>query len=322
MAETNTEEPSAEQSAKGFTRGELASVTIETDDIPIRGSPEEFLILIDELKGSGTRKIGDINEAIDDFGRTNLSGNVKYGENLGFIERTTDGIILTEKGVELAYAQDNEDNLSNYFKDGLRQEESYLALLMEFEEDSDYQSQIKNSDVLQVMYTNHSLREEKDSVLKRATSIIFETLELAGFGEVKEASGGLPTRFNLSDSWETDSALAELVAVEPDDEEKVTETKSDSQNGENDGKEDESNSSHQHDKDDDDEDEVAIEEIGELSDGSGGVSGNGDSSQDAHMKSGNGNQDVVINIELHLDVNEMDSAELGKKVKHINELLK
>lgn len=322
MAQSETEEVPDEGPKGGFTREEISNVSIESDDIPIRGSPEEFLILIDELKGSGTRQVGNINEEIDDFGRTNLSANVKYGVNLGFIERTADGIILTEDGVELAYAQDNDEDLSTHFISGLQKEEHYLALLLEFEGDSDYQSQIKNSDVLQVMYTNHDLREEKDTVLKRATSIMFETFELAGYGEVKDASGGLPKRFNFSEDWDTDSVLDELLLNGSDEEDLATDTEeSDSQDGEEAEIEDESSFGQQ--QDEEQGEEATIEEIDELGDITDGKTENGNSGHHSRSKtSDKGVQKVVIDIDLHIDVNEMDSAELEEKIEHINKLIK
>lgn len=323
MTEMDTEDEPFEGSNKRYRRADLETVTIESDDIPLRGSPDEFLILIDELKGTGTRQIGELNEEIDDFGSTNMSANVKYGENLGFIERTPDGIILTEEGVELAYAHENGDDLSNLFKVGLQQEDSYLALLLEFEGDSDYQSLIKNSDLLQVMYQNHDLREEKDTVLKRAASILFETLELAGYGEMKEAGGDYPRRFSFSDSWNTDSAISELVIDESKGEDfSVDNAASDSQDGESEEPETRDISPDQQSEQESDG-EDAIDEGAASEEGPEVPSGNGERGRAEKLeKEDSGEQEVVIDINLHIDVNEMDSAELGKKIEHINKLIR
>lgn len=325
MVESDSATESSREGRERFTRDELQDITIEGTDIPLRGSPDEFLTLIGELKGTGTRKVGDVDEAIDEFGSTNLSANIKYGENMGFIERTGEGIILTDEGFELAYAQEDGDDLSGHFRTGLRREEHYLALLLEFEGDGEHQSMIKNSDVLQIMYTDHKLREESETVLKRAVSILFETLELAKYGEVKPASGDYPVRFSFSEEWDADSTLGDLILdpseTEEEEEPSSGEIEADSEDNEADEIQEEPSSVGQN-SEGNGEIDTDIDGIHELGDERKIASENGESEDSSTDKNPNRSvKKATINIDIHIDINEMDSAELEKKVEYLNDLL-
>lgn len=313
-------------SSEGTENGTITQTeeTIDIDDLPVRGDPEQFLIAASYLKEGGSRKVGDLDDEIDEYGRTNLSGNLKIGEILNFIDRTSEGVALTDSGYELAFAAEEGEFYSNLFREGIQSANPYLKLLKgvaaDYEEDFD--SIVKNSDILQVMRTQFGLREVDESKLKRAISTLFEVLEEAGYGERKQASGDYPIRFSFSGEWTLMSMIEDLTqdsntqnqtgstsSEEQTEEEKPLQKDSDGSAEEiQDGLSDEENKEENH----------PAEKAGLKIDGGREYS---PENKVEGSKSTSENYNVDISVSIDLDVNNMDTAEFEQKMEHLSKLL-
>lgn len=287
---------------------------VEISDLPSRGRPEQLLIAIDRMKEGGPKGVGGLEDEIEEYGSRNLTDNLKLGVVLGFVNREGNDVTLTDTGFELAFAQDEEDEekLTELFKNGLNGAEPYLEFLRALQEDSDkpYDSLIRNSDILQLLRTKFSFTESSEAKLKRVASILFETLDYAGYGEMKEAGGGYPTRFSFSQEWDLSSVLIDLQD-EVEDRTETTDESIDNRGEEQDDEETEKSQIITNGE------ELQRGEEKEIEQELGGLTIDEKKPQNTHITQ---NVDITVNIDL--DMNDMDTAEFEKKIEHLKELFK
>lgn len=316
----------SESSDKGETSEESAEVNSESfvfSDLPVRGGPDQLLTAIGELKEGGARNVSDLHDEIDEYGRTNLSGNIKLGELLGFIERSGEGVALTDRGFQLAFAAEDGEELSEYFREGIESADLYLSILESLSQDDDYDSLINNTEVLEILRIEFNMREADATKLKRGISILFDCMEEAGYGERKGSSGEYPVRFSFADEWTLRSMLGELIQekdrqdgkaeekIETDESE--GEIESESQDGTQSTSLEDSREENQGDQIEDSALEAA----------NSSTQKNDDENQVESEMEVEDKQDnkVDISISIDIDANSMDTAEFERKISAIDEFL-
>lgn len=281
---------------------DLDSVQIDYEELPRRANPEQLLDILKVLNQGGTWQ----NEGIADESGINgkyVSGNLKYGQLLGFIDRTEEGVILTDEGIELAFKDEFDEEAGKMFREQLATIPEYMAILQALADEGLSEADlIENEDVLRILKRDFGLRTESSDKLKRAISVLFKTLDVAGYGELKEASGSYPTRFRFGEDRNLADILSSLVEMDHI-ELKVEETEA-----ELDDVVEEAGTS---------EEESASDSIQEGTTSAMDVEKEHASSSGKLDRTSTG----IVELNIQVDIEKMDSAELEAKLKLIKEYL-
>lgn len=168
---------------------------------PSRGDPESLHTLCMHLRTGGKWSISDIAEETDFSNRT-ARGHIRYGEELGFIQRTEEGISPTERGYSLGFQTEFDDETQELFFDSILESDFYFLLLSRCienaVEETDEGSIITTTGVEEELRTYFGFIEEKEGTLRNALNTFFQTIEATGYGEYVVGRGGRETRIKIS----------------------------------------------------------------------------------------------------------------------------
>lgn len=290
-----------------------ASEEVEFEELPVRGDVESLFGLIELLKQGGSWDRSDIEEELD-IGQTKLRGTIDLGMMLGMIKESDEGYVLSDDGYNLAFEGELNEASRSLFKKGIQSDTPYVAILDAIltRKGGEIDETIENTDVLQILRTEFSLREPKENRIKRATTVMFKCLEGAGYGEYKPASGEYPTRFKISESYSLPSVVDELLPDIDDTTDQEPEPES-------------------HEEDDEagdvEEAEVFIdkdEPVQSSAKSESSVSVDSEESNESDefsetLDRSTGN--TTINIDIEVDLGEVDSAELESKLDVLQQYL-
>lgn len=240
VAQTESKRPDSVESQPS---GELDPNEIEPDELdlpPTGGDPESLLIICNSLSAGGIWSSSELAEETE-FAKRTTQGHIRYGEELGFIERDEEGLSPTDRGYELGFQSELNNETEELFLQGILESEFYLLFLKRcFEnvvESDENGGTITTNSGLREFRTFFGFTEESERTLRDALNTFFKTVEAAGYGTYRVGRGGKPTRIEFSRSQiqdlqsiiksqetvdefteETDSAEEEIEEkVEPDE---------------------------------------------------------------------------------------------------------
>ena len=220
--ETPSETPEEDTEERGS--GE-ATESIETspkarqfEEVPPkRADPNRLLEICMVLKQGGNWTIDEIGDEVDVTSDKAINHTISYGRKLGFINSIEDGegIEASSRGFELGYEEELNENTEELFQDGIVEYDEYVVLLSVVFDDiePDDSGLVEKDEVVKLIRTDLEITEPSDDSLGRAVTTLFDTLEAAGFGEVKAAGGGYSKRL----SYEDGSVLFEDIFASIDD---------------------------------------------------------------------------------------------------------
>lgn len=105
--------------------------SIDPDELelsPTRGDPESIHEICQVLRSGGTWTSEELEEDTNFASRT-LRGHLRYGEELGFVERAEEGISNTQPGFDLGFEEEFTEKTEKLFLQGVLKSEFYVTLL-------------------------------------------------------------------------------------------------------------------------------------------------------------------------------------------------
>lgn len=185
-------------------------------DNPPKDASYEKLLDVCEVLREGELVRDDLYETVDQS-KTLVSDNIRYGEGLGFLEESEEGVSATSRGIEASYNKDDPGELAEQFQAGLRDYQLYNVVLEDLVDEGGAQKEeITKSDVLQVFRTSVGL-EGSEKTLGAAATTFLNTLEAAGLGDYVIGRGGKETRLELDEEFE--SLIEQIIEDDPVEEE-------------------------------------------------------------------------------------------------------
>lgn len=194
-------------SREGMTDPSGAAINLEQIDpaeleLPSsKGDPESLHVICTHLRSGGKWSISELAEE-SEFAERTARGHIKYGEELGFIERTEEGVSPTERGYELGFQSELNEESQELFRDGLLESKIYFLLLARVVEHSldetDEGLVVTKTGAEKELRTHFGFTEETENRVSDALTTFFKTIEGAGFGEYIIGRGGRETRLKIS----------------------------------------------------------------------------------------------------------------------------
>lgn len=175
---------------------------IDPDELelpPPRGDPESLHQLCVTLKQRGNWTVSGLADEDDSSERT-VRRILRYGEDLGFIDRAEGEITLTESGYDLGFEPNLNDNTNQYFLDAVLGYDFYRMFLSQCLNRIDLESEnpaLTTSDCEHELRTYFGFTDESQETLRRSINTFLRTIESTGFGEYIVGSGGSETRLEL-----------------------------------------------------------------------------------------------------------------------------
>ena len=128
---------------------------------------------------------------------------IRYGLELGFLEKEEDQIVATKEGMELSYS--SVEDAESLFQTAVADYQTYSAWLETIYEDVDQrlkdEGYIPRSEFEKELRTSLGI-QKGDYTIKSASTLFLRTLDVAGVGEfVSGRGGGLPARIEVSDDY-------------------------------------------------------------------------------------------------------------------------
>lgn len=312
--EENDNTETKKQTSDTNSRPDLKD-SFSVQELAKRAQPDQILEICEILKQGGTWSLEDIEDETE-FNSNYVTGNLKLGEQLGFLNESESGVSLTDKGFELAFEGELNERSCRMFQEGLKKVDSYVALLeASLKKPPEDTSVIENTDLIRVMRTELGVRDQKESILKRKITVFFKTLEVAGFGEYKQASGTYPTRFKVGDTYSVTSIVDTLTE---DTNNKGRKTDNSTDDKQTNGESDNNSSKDGGAKGEERKGEVAVE-LQEPQEQQADPQMIADGSTSEREVTTMANQNVEVNIEIELA--DLDSAELEAKLELIEQYL-
>lgn len=179
---------------------------------PKRGDPEKLYEYCSILSEKGEWETAELSERTGDSERT-LYRHLRYGDELGFVEREHGKPSLTNDGYDLGF-EDEFSDTKEHFLDALLEFDFYALLLNRClkrvgPEDSD--PSIKSSDCEHELRTHFEFTDEGQDSVRGAINTFLKTIEASGYGDYVVGSGDRETRLELT-AEEVDN-LQETVRV-------------------------------------------------------------------------------------------------------------
>lgn len=199
LTDTETTDWAKSSSSNGLDFTQIDPV--ELDLPPTSGDPESLLIVCNSLTAGGTWTSSELAEKTE-FAERTARGHIRYGEELGFIERKEEGLSPTERGYDLGFQTGLNEETGKLFLQGILESEFYVLLLSRcFEnvlESDDTEAVITVSSGLKELRTYFGFTEESERTLRDALNTFFQTIEAAGYGKYVIGRGGKPTRVQFT----------------------------------------------------------------------------------------------------------------------------
>lgn len=168
---------------------------------PTKGDPERLHTLCTHLRKGGKWSISEI-ASESEFAKRTAQGHVRYGEELEFIERTEGDISPKERGYELGFKSELNEETHELFLEGILESDFYSVLLFRciesIVEETDEGPVITSSGAVKELRTYFGFTEEKEGTLRDVLTTFFKTVEASGFGNYVVGRGGRETRLEIS----------------------------------------------------------------------------------------------------------------------------
>lgn len=229
-----TEDSEPETSARKSEKQARDPSDIDPEEIelsPTSGDPESLYQVCTQLKAGGRWTASEIAEETE-FAERTVRGHVRYGEELGFINRDEGGYTPTERGYELGFEPELNETTEELFLQGVLEADLYLVLLsrcLELAEEEEG-SVIKSSHCERELRTHLGFTDESESTLKKTINTFLQTIEATGHGEYLVGRRGSETRLELSQTGLEDLKQAIRVKfIEPSTNQPESETKANSE---------------------------------------------------------------------------------------------
>lgn len=316
--DTETSESTEKETKESTGTAPSEEVSIEMGDgddyqlksvPPQRANPDRLLKLCSLLKQGGTWSIDDINDELDFPNEDYIYQTIDYGEALGFLITDEDGKVkASSNGFELAYEEEITETAEELFQDGVSNYDQYVALVSVVVDDIELGEDglLKKDELLKTIRTELKLTDPSDDMLNRAVSTFFDTLEAAGFGEVKNAGGGYPKRLSyddgsvlIQDIW----GSVDIVDESANEDNKKSVESDAEQDG---GSETES------------EEQIRKSENGNIEKAN---EENRDANPPADAQLNSSSRSIRIDMEITLDLAEIDSEDLESKLTQLDAFL-
>ena len=173
---------------------------LELELTSTRGDPESLRELCTHLREGGTWSLSEISEETG-FAKRTARGHTRYGEELGFVKREEGGISLTERGYELGFEPELNEETQELFFDGVLENDFYALLLSRCIEnvldETDEEVVVNTTQVEKELRTYFGFTEETEQTLRDVISTFFKTIDASGFGEYVVGRGGRETRLEI-----------------------------------------------------------------------------------------------------------------------------
>lgn len=218
--ETTTEEAETTQQQESHSGKPRDPSRINPDELdlpPTKGDPESLHQVCKELKSGGKWSAEEISEETE-FAKRTAQGHVRYGVELGFINRSDDGYSPTQRGYDFGFETGLNETTEDLFLHGVLESDIYLLLLSRCIDRADEEKDtraIKSSHCEHELRTSLNFTEESENTLKSVTSTFLKTVEATGHGNYIVGRGGSETRIELSQN-ELDG-LQRIIRVEVTD---------------------------------------------------------------------------------------------------------
>lgn len=167
-------------------------------NLPTRATPEGLHKICREIKGEEV-SLDELDSRLPQH-REYIEDNIKYGEILGFIERS-ETILLTERGIGLAYQDGISDESWPVFEAGVRESSTYAELTECVADAAGDTTVISQTTVLRILRLEFEM-ETDEADLKTAVNTYLMTLEATGIGQFKLARSGHATQLELVEGVE------------------------------------------------------------------------------------------------------------------------
>lgn len=165
------------------------------DQLPPYDTGPSNLEDVCEVLREGAQDEDDLLDAVE-MGETTLDNTLDYGEVLGFIETSEEGIRATKRGQKFGYGNLPDAEEQSLFLSGLKEAKHYP----EFASVADDQlREVNDSSAVTKDALTRELRvnyefDVSDRVLEAVATTFLKTLDAAGMGDHKLGRGGYPTR--------------------------------------------------------------------------------------------------------------------------------
>lgn len=190
-----------------------------TDMLPGDANPDNLLELCVSLREGGkTRE--ELYEDVD-IGESVIRDTINYGQNLGFLEEAgEEELSITDRGMNLAYQDEIDEQSHLLFRDGLKDFDLYRelseAIINELLDKADEENVVIRDHIIPILRTEFGFEDRSDSRIESGTNAYLATLQAAGFGEYIVGRGGKSTRIELTDEF------LDFFQEEPEDPESST----------------------------------------------------------------------------------------------------
>lgn len=176
--------------------------SIDPDELelsPTRGDPESIYEICQVLRSGGTWTLQELEDDTNFASRT-LRGHLRYGEELGFVERAEEGISNTQLGFDLGFEEEFNEKTEKLFLQGVFKSEFYVTLLQRClgrAEATEEGVVITSRHCEHEIRTSFGFTQESESTISKTINTFLQTLEAAGQGEYIIGRGGNKTRIVL-----------------------------------------------------------------------------------------------------------------------------